>query len=101
MTHHSGSWGKQTGHEVRGGGRIGPRMSDLTLAHSSAFSLAVCHSLPPRSWKIWMMRTSGSALWMKRKTLLLPRNWVSVAAGDLSSGPMSPSRQTPAEFSEG
>lgn len=86
MTHHSGGWGKQTDHEVRGRGRVGSRKSDLMLAHSSVFSLAVCRSLPPRSWKISMMRTSGLALWMKRKTLLLPRNWVSLAGGDLSGG---------------
>lgn len=40
-THHSGSWVKQTGHEVRGRGAVGPRKSDLTLAHPSVFSLPV------------------------------------------------------------
>lgn len=72
----------------------GPRMS------ASAVSLAVCRSLPPRSWKISMMRTSGSALWMKRKTPLLPRNWVSVAGGDIvwwTDG----HTYTPADFPEG
>lgn len=80
---------------VRSRGREGesaPRRSGLALAHPPVFSLAVCPSLPLRSWKISMTRTSALDLWMKRKTPLLPRNWVSVSGGDVSGGPVAPPR---------
>lgn len=43
-------------------------------------SLSLRRSLQPKFWTILTTRTLDSALWMKRKTLLLPRSWVSFAS---------------------
>lgn len=69
---------------------VGVESALYVRSHSgSLFSLlslfSICRSLPPRSWKISMMRTSGLVLWMKKKTPLLPRNWVSLAAGPMAT----------------
>lgn len=71
--------------------------SQISHCLSSIFSLPTFRSLQPRSWKIWMMKTSALGLWTRRKTPPLPRNWVSVFGRGLSGRFMAPKR-TPAEF---
>lgn len=72
-------------------------VSQISRCLSSIFSLPTFRSLQPRSWKIWMMKTSALGLWMRRKTPRLPRNWVSVFGRGLSGRYMALKR-TPAEF---